>query len=129
MGNARHLYIAEVYDIAKAGQTKKPFGWVFYTKGKSLIFYAYDLDQPGVKTASSFQVWGSEGANQGRVVSLGAFFEDSVANKRWVLKAEDAQSLEQIDAVFVTIEPKESSQKPSGKPVLFASLKNSPNHP
>ena len=127
---SRNLYIAEVYDVAKTGQTNKPFGRVFYTKGKSLIFYAYDLDQqPGVKTASSFQVWGSEGANQGRAVSLGVFFEDSGANKRWVLKAENAQSLEQIDAVFVTIEPKGGSQKPSGKPVLFASLKNGPNHP
>jgi len=127
---SRNLYIAEVYDVAKTGQTNKPFGRVFYTKGKSLIFYAYDLDQqPGVKTASSFQVWGSEGANQGRAVSLGVFFEDSVANKRWVLKAENAQSLEQIDAVFVTIEPKGGSQKPTGKPVLFASLKNGPNHP
>jgi hypothetical protein len=127
---SRNLYIVEVYDVAKTGQTNKPFGRVFYTKGKSLIFYAYDLDQqPGVKTASSFQVWGSASANQGRAVSLGVFFEDSVANKRWVLKAENAQSLEQIDAVFVTIEPKGGSQKPSGKPVLFASLKNSPNHP
>jgi anti-sigma-K factor RskA len=94
-----------------------------------LIFYAYDLDQQlGVKTASNFQLWGSA-ANQGRTVSLGVFFEDSVANKRWVLKAENAQSLEQIDAVFVTIELKGGSQKPSGKPVLFASLKNGPNHP
>jgi Anti-sigma-K factor rskA, C-terminal/Putative zinc-finger len=127
---SRNLYIAEVYDVAKTGQTNKPFGRVFYTKGKSLIFYAYDLDQQAaVKTASIFQVWGSEGANQGRAVSLGVFFEDSAANKRWVLKAENARSLEQIDAVFVTIEPKGGSQKPSGKPVLFASLKNSPNHP
>jgi hypothetical protein len=128
--SSRNLYITEVYDVATTGQTKKPFGRVFYTKGKSLIFYAYDLDQqPGVKTASSFQVWGSEDVNQGRAVSLGVFFEDCVANKRWVLKAEGAQSLEQIEAVFVTIEPKGGSQKPSGKPVLFASLKNGPNHP
>ena len=111
-------------------RARPPFGRVFYSKGKSLIFYAYDLDQQAaVKTASIFQVWGSEGANQGKAVSLGVFFEDSAANKRWVLKAESARSLEQIEAVFVTIEPKGGSQKPSGKPVLFASLKNSPNHP
>ena len=127
---SRNLYIAEVYDVAKTGQTSKPFGRVFYTKGKSLIFYAYDLDQqPSVKTASSFQVWGREGANQGRAVSLGVFFEDSVANKRWVLKSEDTKRLEQIDAVFVTVEPNGGSQKPSGKPLLFASLKTAPNHP
>ena len=56
---SRSATIAEVCDVAKTGQTKKPFGRVFYTKGKSLIFYAYDLDQqPGVKTASSFRRFG-----------------------------------------------------------------------
>jgi Anti-sigma-K factor rskA/Putative zinc-finger len=127
---SRNLYIAEVYDVAKTGQTSKPFGRVFYTKGKSLIFYAYDLDQqPSVKAASSFQVWGREGVNQDKAVSLGVFYEDSAANKRWVLKSQDAKSLEQIDAVFVTVEPNGGSQKPSGKPLLFASLKTAPNHP
>ena len=42
---ARDLYVAEVYDVARTGATQKPYGRVFYTKGKSLIFYAYDLDQ------------------------------------------------------------------------------------
>ena len=42
---ARDLYVAEVYDVARTGETQKPYGRVFYTKGKSLIFYAYDLDQ------------------------------------------------------------------------------------
>jgi hypothetical protein len=40
---ARELYVAEVYDVEKNGETQKAFGRVFYTKGKSLIFYAYDL--------------------------------------------------------------------------------------
>jgi hypothetical protein len=30
---ARDLYIAEIYDVAKNGDTQKPFGRVFYTKG------------------------------------------------------------------------------------------------
>ena len=52
---ARDLYIAEIYDVAKNGDMQKPFGHVFYTKGKSLVFYAYDLDQqPGLKSASTF---------------------------------------------------------------------------
>jgi hypothetical protein len=123
----RNLYIAEVYDVAKTGETSKPFGRVFYTKGKSLIFYAYDLE-PSEKRAS-FQVWGREGADQAKTINLGVFYEDSVANKRWVLKSEDTQSLEQIDAVFVTVEPNGGSQKPSGKPMLFAYLKTAPNHP
>jgi hypothetical protein len=127
---SRNLYIAEVYDVGKTGQTCKPFGRVFYTKGKSLIFYAYDLDQqPSVEKAASFQVWGREGTNQSKTVSLGVFYEDSVANKRWVLKSGDTKSLEHIDAVFVTIEPNGGSQKPSGHPLLFANLNTAPNHP
>jgi hypothetical protein len=53
---ARDLYIAEVHDVAGTGETDKTYGRVFYTKGKSLIFYAYDLDQEtDLQTASTFQ--------------------------------------------------------------------------
>jgi hypothetical protein len=127
---ARDLYIAEVYDVARDGATQKPYGRVFYTKGKSLIFYAYDLDQqPGAKNASTFQAWGRGGADKEQALSLGIFYQDSGAKKRWVLKFEDTRTLEHIDAVFVTVEPNGGSQKPSGKPLLFASLKIEPNHP
>jgi anti-sigma factor RsiW len=127
---ARDLYIAEVYDVARDGATQKPYGRVFYTKGKSLIFYAYDLDQqPGVKNVSTFQAWGRGGADKQQALSLGIFYQDSGAKKRWELKFEDAHTLEHIDAVFVTVEPNGGSQKPSGKPLLFASLKIEPNHP
>ena len=40
MIGARQLYIADVFDVDQNGQKRKPFGRVFYTKGKSLIFYA-----------------------------------------------------------------------------------------
>jgi hypothetical protein len=127
---ARDLYIAEVYDIARDGATQKPYGRVFYTRGKSLVFYAYDLDrQAGVKNASSFQVWGQNGPDRQQALSLGIFYQDSVAKKRWVLKVDDPRTLEQINAVFVTVEPEGGSHKPSGKPLLFASLKIEPNHP
>lgn len=127
---ARDLYIAEVYDVARDGQTQKPYGRVFYTKGKSLIFYAYDLDQqPGLKNASTFQAWGSHGPDRQKATSLGVFYEDNLAKKRWVLKFDDPKKLEQIDAVFVTVEPNGGSHKPSGKPLLFAYLKVDPNHP
>jgi len=127
---ARDLYIAEVYDVARDGATQKPYGRVFYTKGKSLIFYAYDLDQqPGVRNASTFQAWGRGGADKQQALSLGIFYQDSGAKKRWVLKVEDARTLEHIDAVFVTVEPYGGSHKPSGKPLLFASLRIEPNHP
>jgi len=127
---ARELYIAEVYDVARDGATQKPYGRVFYTKGKSLIFYAYDLDQqPGVRNASTFQAWGQRGADRQRPLNLGIFYEDNEAKKRWVLKFDDPRSLEQIDAVFVTVEPNGGSHKPSGKPLLYAYLKVNPNHP
>jgi len=127
---ARELYIAEVYDVAKDGQTKKPYGRVFYTRGKSLVFYAYDLDQQtGFKRASTFQAWGSRGADKQQAKSLGVFYEDSAAKKRWVLKSDDPKKLDQIDAVFVTVEPNGGSLRPSGKPLLFAYLKVEPNHP
>lgn len=127
---ARELYIAEVYDVARDGQTQKPYGRVFYTKGKSLVFYAYDLDEHGgVQKTPAFQVWGRRGADQQQALNLGIFYEDNTARKRWVLKFDDSQILEQIDSVFVTVEPKGGSQKPNGKQLLFASLKLEPNHP
>ena len=127
---ARDLYIAEVYDVARDGATQKPYGRVFYTKGRSLIFYAYDLNQEvGVQTASTFQAWGRRGPDKEQTVNLGIFYEDNAAKKRWVLKFDNPRTLEQIDAVFVTVEPNGGSHKPSGKPLLFAYLKVDPNHP
>jgi hypothetical protein len=128
--SARDLYIAEVYDVEKTGETNKPYGRVFYTKGKSLLFYAYDLDQQaGLKNASTFQAWGQRVTSHNQALSLGILFQDSVANKRWVVRSEDAKTLDQIDAVFVTVEPNGGSQRPSGKPLLFAYLRIHPNHP
>ena len=127
---ARDLYIAEIYDVAGSGETKKPYGRVFYTRGKSLIFYAYDLDQQSeLKRASSFQAWGRRGPDRQQAVNLGVFYEDNGTKKRWILKCDDPKTLAQIDAVFVTIEPNGGSHKPSSKPLLFAYLKVSPNHP
>jgi hypothetical protein len=127
---ARDLYIAEVYDVAWNGQTRKPYGRVFYTKGKSLIFYAYDLDQQTVaKNAGAFQVWGQRGASREHALNLGMFYQDNAAKKRWVLRLDDPKMLAQLDAVFVTIEPKGGSPKPSGSPLLFAYLRIDPNHP
>jgi hypothetical protein len=127
---ARDLYIAEVFDVAKTGATQKPYGRVFFTKGKSLIFYAYDLDrQSGFKNASTFQAWGQRGQDREQALNLGVFYEDSASKKRWVLKFDDPQKIDQIDAVFVTVEPNGGSHKPSGKPLLFAYLRVRPNHP
>jgi hypothetical protein len=127
---ARNLYVVDVYDVLKTGETNKPYGRLFYTKGQKILFYAYDLDQaPGVKRASTFQAWGQRGPDKQHAVNLGIFYEDSVTNKRWVLKSSDAKTLAEISAVFVTIEPDANSHKPRGKEVLFAFLRVDPNHP
>jgi hypothetical protein len=126
---ARDLYIAEVYDVDDNAITRKPYGRVFYTKGKSLIFYAYDLDQLGTKRAQAFQVWGRRGPDWHEALNLGIFYEDNSAKKRWVLKLDDPKTLAQIEGVFVTVEPRGGSQKPSGKPLLSAYLRLNPNHP
>jgi anti-sigma factor RsiW len=127
---ARDLYIAEIYNVGGDGVTQKPYGRVFYTKGKSLVFYAYDLDrEAGVKTASTFQAWGQHGPDRRQALNLGIFYEDNAAKKRWVLKFDDPKTLEQIDAVFVTVEPNGGSHRPSGSPLLFTYLKIGPNHP
>lgn len=126
---ARDLYIAEVYDVGRDGATEKPYGRVFYTKGKSLVFYAYDLDQQaGAKTAT-FQAWGRRGPDNQQALNLGILYKDTIGKKRWVLKFDDEKALEQIDAVFVTLEPNGQSHKPSGKSLLFAYLKVNANHP
>jgi anti-sigma-K factor RskA len=126
---ARELYMADVHDVSGRG-TEKTYGRIFYTKGKSLIFYAFDLDaQPGFQRAKSFQAWGRKGPDKAQARSLGIFYEDNASKERWVLKADDPKTLEDIDAVFVTVEPRGGSPHPSGKQLLFASLRISPNHP
>jgi anti-sigma factor RsiW len=130
---ARKLYIADVFDVDSGSRTRKPFGRVFYTQNKSLVFYAFDLDhEPGVKSASAFQVWGERDAESGeksRATNLGILYMDSESNRRWVLRFDDPKHLAEIDAVFVTVEPHGGSQKPTGKPFLYALLRKEANHP
>jgi hypothetical protein len=130
---ARKLYIADVFDVDSGSRTRKPFGRVFYTQSKSLVFYAFDLDHgPGVKNASAFQVWGQRDAESGeknRATNLGILYMDSESNRRWVLRLDDPKQLAELDAVFVTVEPHGGSQKPTGKPFLYALLRREANHP
>ena len=130
---ARKLYIADVFDVDSGSRTRKPFGRVFYTQNKSLIFYAFDLDhQPGVRNANAFQVWGqrdSESNGESHPMNLGILYMDSETNRRWVLRLDDPRQLAEIDAVFVTVEPHGGSQKPTGKPFLYALLRREANHP
>ncbi len=128
---ARQLYIADVFDVDSRSRTRKSFGRVFYTQGKSLVFYAFDLDQ-GVKSANAFQVWGRKEMAQGaqaRPRSLGILYLDNVSNRRWVMRFDDPKQLAEIDAVFVTVEPQGGSPKPTSKPFLYALLRQEVNHP
>jgi hypothetical protein len=129
---ARNLFIADVFDIARDGTTKQPFGRVFYTKNKSLVFYAFDLDKQQdirTKTNVAFQAWGENDADKQQPVNLGVFYMDNEANRRWVLKFDNPSVLERINAVYVTVEPAGGSAKPKGKQLLYAYLEAQPNHP
>jgi len=127
---ARDLYITEIYDVARNGDKRKAAGRVFFTKGKSLIFYAYDLSEnAGVKDASTFEAWGQRGSDWHQASKLGIFYEDNTGKKRWVVKSNDKKTLDQLDAVFITVEPNGESERPTGKPLLFTYLKVAPNHP
>jgi hypothetical protein len=124
---ARNLYIADIYDVAQNGKTTKPFGRIFYTKDRSLVFYGYDLDkQAGLKQSVAFQAWGSGDDKQN--VSLGLFYQDET-HKRWVLRFNDTKTLARLNMVFVTAEPQGGSAKPTGKPLLLAYLQMQANHP
>lgn len=124
---ARNLYIADIFDTTESGKTAKPFGRIFYTQDRSLIFYGFDLEkQPGIKQSVAFQAWGS-GADR-QPVSLGLFFQDD-NHKRWVLRCTDAKTLSRLNMVFVTVEPPGGSDKPTGKQLLRAYLQIQPNHP
>jgi hypothetical protein len=130
---ARQLYIADVFDVDSGSRKRRPFGRVFYTQNKSLIFYAFDLDrQAGFRNASTFQVWGQKEMAQGEKahpMNLGILYMDSESNRRWVLRFDDPKQLAEIDAVFVTIEPRGGSPKPTSKPFLYALLRKEANHP
>jgi hypothetical protein len=126
---ARNLHIIDVYDYDGRGKRDKSFGRVFYTEGKSLIFYAFDLAQKGSGSKVSFQAWGQrEGA--GTVTrNLGVFRIDDGMQNRWVLRVDDSKLLSSIDSVFVTVEPAPGRDKPSGKKLLYAYLGTQANHP
>jgi anti-sigma-K factor RskA len=85
-----------------------------------------------VKNASIFQVWGqrdNESEQKSHPTNLGILYMDSESNRRWVLRFDDPKQLAEIDAVFVTVEPRGGSQKPTGKPLLYALLRKEANHP
>lgn len=128
---ARNLHIVDVFDTDAKGKTRPAFGRVFFTEGKSLIFYAYDLNEVKLAKATyDFHVWGKkEGPNQ-QPRNLGIFYSDDNTQKRWVFRLDDPKILNEIDAVFVTVEPPgEKRGRPQGHELMYAYLRAQPNHP
>ena len=127
---ARNLHIVDVHDVDARGKKPKSFGRIFYTEGKSLIFYAYDLDERKLAKANySFEVWGERLGEPTSVRNLGILYTDNKAQRRWALKIDDPQQLAEIDSVFVTLQRHEAGSKPLGQRILFAFLGGNANHP
>jgi Putative zinc-finger len=128
---ARNLHIADVFDTDAKGKTRPALGRIFFTEGKSLIFYAYDLNDNRVQTAGyNYRVWGKKEGRGQAAKSLGIFYSDDKQQKRWVFKYDDPKVLSEIDSVFVTVEPPgKNPAAPQGDKLLYAYLRNQANHP
>jgi len=128
---ARSLHIIDVYDTDPEGRTKASFARAFYTEGKSLIFYAYDL--PAKRTEEGkfvYAAWGEKNGDKKKVRNLGILLNDDKGQKRWVLNFSDPKVLTEIDSVFITLERVgKDGDGPSGKRLLTAYLASQPNHP
>jgi hypothetical protein len=125
---ARNLHIIDVHDRDSKGKPRSSFGRVFYTEGKSLIFYAFDLSDNKMRDAS-FQAWGHKEDGSREAINLGLFYMDDKQQSRWVLRFSDPAVLAEIDSVFVTVEPPGGRKKPSGEKLLYAFLNIDANHP
>ena len=127
---ARSLHITDVFDVDGKGKKKSAFGRVFYTEGKSLIFYAFDLPAPkDLNARRSFQAWGQFSDSSSSAVNLGIFYVDDPAQRRWMLKFDNPEVLKQLNAVFVTVEPHGGTARPTGQKLMYAYLGHEPNHP
>jgi hypothetical protein len=126
---SRQLHVIDVHDTDPNGNTNKAFGRVFLTEGKSLTFYAFDLNEDRVLNAKrSFQVWAVPEASKNSSRSLGFLRVDAKAQGRWVLKVENPELVKAINSVFVTLEPAAGGKQPSGQKMLYAYLGEA-NHP
>ena len=128
---ARNFHIVDVVDTDPRGKTQPAFGRIFFTAGKSLIFYAYDLNEAKMQKASyQYKVWARKEGEDKEVKNLGIFFSDDKAQRRWVFKCDDPKVLAEIDSVFVTLEPAGGDPShPKGPNLMYAYLRGQPNHP
>jgi hypothetical protein len=126
---SRQLHVIDVRDTDPNGNHSPAFGRVFLTEGKSLAFYAFDLNEDRVVDAKRrFQVWAVPEAGKNSPRSLGFLHVDAKAQGRWVLKVENPELVKEISSVFVTVEPTPGGKQPSGQKMLYAYLGEA-NHP
>ena len=127
----RNLHIVDVVDTDPRGKTRPSFGRIFFTEGKSLVFYAYDLNEAKIEKANyEYRIWARKEGADGQVRSLGIFYSDNKEQRRWVFKCDDPKILNEIDSVFVTLEPSNSKPaQPKGPGLMYAYLRGQPNHP
>ena len=126
---SRQLHVIDVRDTDSNGNHSRAFGRVFLTEGKSLTFYAFDLDNGGMPNAKrSFQVWAALEAGKNSARSLGLLHLDAKAQGRWVLKVENPDLVKDISSVFVTVEAPSGAKQPNGQKMLYAYLGEA-NHP
>jgi DNA repair exonuclease SbcCD ATPase subunit len=127
---ARNLHIVDVVDTDPRGKTRPAFGRIFFTEGKSLLFYAYDLNEAWIQKASfDYRVWATKEGQDKQVRNLGIFYSDDKSQRRWVFKCTDPKVLTEIDSVFVTLEPQGDPSHPRGPNLMYAYLRGQPNHP
>jgi hypothetical protein len=128
---ARNLHIVDVYDADPSGKRQRSFGRVFYIEGKSLVFYAYDLDDSRqFKANVVFHVWGGKAGVKEVTHSLGILHKDDASQNRWAMTFDDPNTLAQINSVFVTAESANKHyDEPHGKKVLYAYFGSPANHP
>jgi DNA-binding NarL/FixJ family response regulator len=126
---ARQLHVIDIRDTDPSGNPSDAFGRVFLTEGKSLTFYAFDLNVGRPADAKrNFQVWGVPDANAKSSRSLGFLQADNEASGRWVLKVDNPDLVKDINSAFVTVEPATGGKQPSGQKMLYAYLGEA-NHP
>lgn len=120
---ARQLHVIDIRDVDANGKPEQAFARVFLTEGKSLTIFAFDLNEDKVASAKArFQLWGERLGDANSLRSLGLFYVDDKAQRRWALTIKNPDLLRDIDSVFVTIAPKAGSNKPSGQRLLYAFL-------
>jgi len=127
---ARNLHIVDVVDTDVRGKTRPAFGRIFFTEGKSLLFYAYDLSENKIQKADyQYHVWAQKEGQDKQIRSLGIFYSDDKSQRRWVFKCTNPEVLKEIDSVFVTLQPQADPSHPKGPNLMYAYLRGQPNHP